>query len=238
ASFRKGSLGDKKGSLIHVRISRPGRHRRIALARVLFRSACTIFRLTASNRPQLICVLRLVGILPIMMRKTLFATWGILLLFSANHAFAEHFSLSFSKLCEAENVSGAGASTADAPIESGTDPGAQKAQAKPARPAEDVALSERLHDLIANKLQQYVTRPQDRTAVEGFYRGRDFVPLWVNAAGALPSTREAVDFLHGVAADGLNPKDYPTPTFADRDPTQLAADELARAKRSSYRKFH
>ena len=128
-----------------------------------------------------------------MMRKTLFATWGILLLFSANHAFAEHFSLSFSKFCEAENVNGAGASTADAPIESGTDPGTQKAQAKPARPAEDVALSERLHDLIANKLQQYVTRPQDRTAVEGFYRGRDFVPLWVNAAGALPSTRKAVD---------------------------------------------
>jgi L,D-transpeptidase YcbB len=162
-----------------------------------------------------------------MMRKTLFATWGILLLFSANHAFAEHFSLSFSKFCEAENVNGAGASTADAPIESGIDPGTQKAQAKPARSAEDVALSERLHDLIANKLQQYVTRPQDRTAVEGFYRGRDFVPLWVNAAGALPSTRNAVDFLHGVAADGLNPKDYPTPTFADRDPTQLAADELA-----------
>ena len=51
-------------------------------------------------------------------------------------------------------------------------------------------------------------------------------PLWVNAAGALPSTRKAVDFLHGVAADGLDPKDYPTPTFADLDPTRLAADEL------------
>ena len=108
----------------------------------------------------------------------------------------------------------------------GTDPGTQKAQAKPARSVEDVALSERLQDLIANKLQQYVTRPQDRTAVEAFYRGRDFTPLWVNAAGALPSTRKAVDFLHGVAADGLDPKDYPTPTFADRDPTRLAADEL------------
>ena len=50
--------------------------------------------------------------------------------------------------------------------------------------------------------------------------------IWVNAAGALPSTRKAVDFLHGVAADGLDPKDYPTPTFADLDPTRLAADEL------------
>ena len=36
-----------------------------------------------------------------------------------------------------------------------------------------------------------------------------------------------IDFLHGVAADGLEPSDYPTPTFADRGPERLAADELA-----------
>jgi hypothetical protein len=102
----------------------------------------------------------------------------------------------------------------------------KKGQAKPTRSTEDVALSERLQDLIANKLQQYVARLQDRTAIEAFYRGRDFSPLWVNAVGALPSTLKAVDFLHGVTADGLDPKDYPTPTFADRDPARLAADEL------------
>ena len=151
------------------------------------------------------------------MRKTLLAaSLGILLLFGADHASAEYLSPPFLKFCEAANGNAAGTSPADGPIEPGTDPGTQKAQAKPARSAEDVALSERLQDLIANKLQQYVTRPQDRTAVEAFYRERDFVPLWVNAAGALPSTRKAVDFLHGVAADGLDPKDYPTPTFADR----------------------
>src|ERR1700757_5207211 len=85
------------------------------------------------------------GIIPVMMRKTLLAvTWGILLLFSADHAFAERLSLSFSKLCEAENVNGAGASTADGP----TEPETEKAQAKPTRSTEDVALSERLQDLI------------------------------------------------------------------------------------------
>ena len=47
-----------------------------------------------------------------------------------------------------------------------------KSASKPARSVEDVALSERLQELIANKLQQYVTRPQDRTAVEAFYRER------------------------------------------------------------------
>ncbi len=161
-----------------------------------------------------------------MRTKLLAVSCGIFFLFGTDHVFADHVSSPFLKLCEAADGNAAGASPADGPIEPGTDPGTEKAQAKPARSVEDVALSERLQDLIANKLQQYVTRPQDRTAVEAFYRERNFSPLWVNAAGALPSTRKAVDFLHGVAADGLDPKDYPTPTFADLDPTQLAVGEL------------
>ena len=169
------------------------------------------------------CIFRIRGI---MRKKLLAVSWGILFLLGTDHVFADQVSSPSLKLCEAANVNAPDTSASDGPIEPGTDPGMQKAQAKPARSVEDVALSERLQDLIANKLQQYVTRAQDRTAVEAFYRGRDFVPLWVNAAGPPPSTRKAADFLHGVAADGLDPKDYPTPTFADRDPTRLAADEL------------
>ena len=161
-----------------------------------------------------------------MHKSLLAASCGILFLLGTDHVFADHVSSPFLKLCEAADGNTAGPSPAERPIEPGTDPGTEKAQAKPAGSVEDVALSERLKDLIANKLQQYVTRPQDRTAVEAFYCARNFTPLWVNAAGALPSTRIAVDFLHGVAADGLDPKDYPTPTFADLDPTQLAVDEL------------
>jgi L,D-transpeptidase YcbB len=142
------------------------------------------------------------------MGKTLLAaSCGIFFLFGADHASAEHPSSPFLKLCEAGNA--AGASTADAPTDA--DPGTQKAQEKPARSVEDVALSGRLQDLIANKLQQYVPRLQDRTAVEAFYRGRDFAPLWVNAGGPLPATQQVIDFLHGVAADGLDPRDYPIP---------------------------
>ena len=159
-----------------------------------------------------------------MMRTTMLAaTWGILLLFGADQALAEHLSSSFLKFCEAGNVNGTGASTADAP----TEPGAEKAQSKPNRSAEDVALSERLQFLIENKLQQYVPRLQDRTAVEAFYRRRDFAPLWANAGGPLPATQSVIDFLHNVAGDGLDSKDYPTPTFADHSPERLAADELA-----------
>jgi murein L,D-transpeptidase YcbB/YkuD len=142
-----------------------------------------------------------------MMHKSLLAaSCGILFLLGTDHV-----SSPFLKLCEAADGNAAGASPADGPIEPEPDFGTEKAQAKPARSVEDVALSEQLQDLIANKLQQNVTRPQDRTAVEAFYRARNFTPLWVNAAGALPSTRKAVDFLHGVAADGLDPKDYRRP---------------------------
>jgi murein L,D-transpeptidase YcbB/YkuD len=159
-----------------------------------------------------------------MRKKLLAVSWGILFLLGTDHVFADQVSSPFLKLCEADG-NAAGASTADAPIE--TDHGTQKAQEKPARSVEDVALSERLQDLIANEPRQYVTRPQDRTAVEAFYRERDFAPLWANAGGALPATQQLIDFLHGVAADGLDPKDYPTPTFADLSPERLAADELA-----------
>jgi murein L,D-transpeptidase YcbB/YkuD len=161
-----------------------------------------------------------------MRKKLLAVSWGILFLLGTDHVFAGHVLSPFLKLCEAANGNAPDTSAADEPIEPGTDPGMKKAQAKPARSVEDAALSERLQDLIANKLQQYVTRPQDRTAVEAFYRERDFTPLWVNATGALPSTRKAIDFLHGVVADGLDPNHFPTPTFADLDPTGLAADEL------------
>ena len=158
------------------------------------------------------------------MRTKLLAVFCGIFLLGTDNVFADHVSSPFLKLYQAANVNAPDTSAADKPIEPGTDPGTQ--QAKPARSVEDVALSERLQDLIANKLQQYVTRTPDRTAIEAFYRGRDFTPLWVNAAGALPNTRKAVDFLHGVAADGLDPRDYPTPTFADLEPTRLAADEL------------
>src|SRR4029078_5453164 len=52
---------------------------------------------------------------------------------------------------------------------------------------------------------------------------RDFMPLWVNAGKTLPRAQH-MEFLGSVAADGLDPEDYPTPQFAA--PARLAADEL------------
>jgi murein L,D-transpeptidase YcbB/YkuD len=90
--------------------------------------------------------------------------------------------------------------------------------------AEDVAVAEQLRDLVQNKIQKYIPRQQDRAGVEAFYRKRGFAPVWVSAGKTLQRAQQAMEFLQGVAADGLDPKDYPTPQFAES--AQLAADEL------------
>jgi L,D-transpeptidase YcbB len=102
-------------------------------------------------------------------------------------------------------------------------------EAEPSTPiqsAEDVAVTERLRDSVENNLQQYVPRGQDRDGIKEFYRKRSFVPLWVSAGKLLSHGQQAMEFLRGVAADGLDPQDYPTPRFVDPNPSRLAADEL------------
>src|SRR4029078_12498017 len=67
---------------------------------------------------------------------------------------------------------------------------------------------------------------KDRAGVLAFYQGRSFAPLWVGHDAALPRAKDAVSFVKGVGADGLDPADYPTPAFGSSDPEQLAGDEL------------
>jgi L,D-transpeptidase YcbB len=93
--------------------------------------------------------------------------------------------------------------------------------------AEDAAVADRLRDLAENKLQQYVSHAQDRAGVLAFYRARNFAPIWIASAKAAPRAEQASAFLKGIGADGLDPADYPVPSFSNADPAKLAADELA-----------
>ncbi len=104
---------------------------------------------------------------------------------------------------------------------------APPAQATPAVATEDAAVAERLKDLVENKLQQSVRKEQDRAGVLAFYRARNFAPLWVASGKAAPRAGQASAFLKGVAADGLDPADYPAPGFGNADPAKLAEDELS-----------
>jgi murein L,D-transpeptidase YcbB/YkuD len=92
-------------------------------------------------------------------------------------------------------------------------------------PAADIAVAEKLREMLATRLSRAVERRQDRAGVEAFYRDRAFAPLWVADGAASPRAKAAIAYLRGVAADGLDPADYPAPAFAD--PVRLAQDELA-----------
>jgi murein L,D-transpeptidase YcbB/YkuD len=92
--------------------------------------------------------------------------------------------------------------------------------------AEDTAVADRLRDLAENKLQQYVPQAQDRAGVLAFYRARSFAPIWTASGKPAPRLEQASAFLRGVAADGLDPADYPVPSFGDAAADKLAADEL------------
>ncbi len=100
-------------------------------------------------------------------------------------------------------------------------------QAAPALAAENTAITERLKDLVENKLQQFVPKEQDRAGVLAFYRARNFAPLWIAAGKPAPRAEQAAAFLKDVAADGLDPADYPAPGFGNADPAKLAVEELA-----------
>jgi len=63
-------------------------------------------------------------------------------------------------------------------------------------------------------------------AVEAFYSARDFAPLWVENSAESARAKAAAAYLAGVAADGLDPADYPVPNFSSADPGALAEAEL------------
>jgi murein L,D-transpeptidase YcbB/YkuD len=92
--------------------------------------------------------------------------------------------------------------------------------------AEDVAVAEKLRDLLANRGDRYFSRKGERSAAEVFYRDRGFAPVW-SSRGA-PSARgtEAIAYLRGIEADGMNPADYPLPQIMPGSPDALAEAEL------------
>jgi murein L,D-transpeptidase YcbB/YkuD len=117
-----------------------------------------------------------------------------------------------------------------APAEQAKEPSkpaeAAKEAAKPVA-AEDTPVAAQIRELVETKLQQYVPKEQDRAGVLAFYKARNFAPLWLAAGKPIPRAEQARSFLQNVAADGLDPTNYPTPRFDNADPAKLAADELA-----------
>lgn len=92
--------------------------------------------------------------------------------------------------------------------------------------ADDIAVAEKLRDLLANRAERFFGRKAERQAVETFYRDRGFAPLWVERGAPSARATAAIAYLRGVDADGFNPADYPALELKSTEPGALAEAEL------------
>jgi len=90
----------------------------------------------------------------------------------------------------------------------------------------DRAVAEKIRDLLATKADKIFTGKRERAAAESFYRARHPAPLWLNKGVENARASAAIARLKGADADGLDPSDYKTPTFAGLSPDALAEAEL------------
>jgi murein L,D-transpeptidase YcbB/YkuD len=108
---------------------------------------------------------------------------------------------------------------------------AQAATAEPATPAStlnaaDAAIADQLRTMSSGKFDKDIGNRKDRIVIDAFYSGRDYAPLWVTDGKANEQAKAAINYLHHVDADGLDPADYVTPDFASTDPATLANAEI------------
>lgn len=93
-------------------------------------------------------------------------------------------------------------------------PKTEPAKAAPAVAAADQPVADKLRDLIATKGARYFDRKSERTAVENFYRDRNYAPLWSEAGAATARAKNVIARLKDASSEGLSVADYPTPDFA------------------------
>jgi murein L,D-transpeptidase YcbB/YkuD len=101
-----------------------------------------------------------------------------------------------------------------------------EAPLSPSLSGTDLAVAEKIRNLVAANLGHYVSRNEDRAGLETFYRNRGFTPLWISGGQPTRASQEARIYLGGVGADGLDPADYPVPNFAGADPALRAEDDI------------
>jgi len=91
----------------------------------------------------------------------------------------------------------------------------------------NAAITEKLRELANGKFDRMLGGKRDRAAIDSYYSGRDYAPLWLTDGKPNARARAAVNYLGHVDADGLDPADYPVPDFASAsDPAALAEAEV------------
>src|ERR1700676_2418371 len=106
-------------------------------------------------------------------------------------------------------------------------PAAEPVKAASNVPPADQPVADKLRDMLGGKSLRYFDRKAERSAVEKFYTGRDFAPLWTQAGALTESAKGVIARLKDAASEGLNASDYPVPDFAAATtPDTLAEAEL------------
>jgi L,D-transpeptidase YcbB len=89
----------------------------------------------------------------------------------------------------------------------------------------DQKVAEKIHELLGSKAERILDK-RYKAAVEAFYSARAYAPVWIEDGAENRRAKAAAAYLSGVDADGLDPIDYPVPSFSNDDPAQLAEAEL------------
>ncbi|MFK4722014.1 murein L,D-transpeptidase YcbB/YkuD [Bradyrhizobium niftali] len=106
-------------------------------------------------------------------------------------------------------------------------PASEPVKTASAVPAADQPVADKLKDIIGAKTSRHFDRKNERAAVEKFYGGRDFAPVWTQGGSLTAAAKGVIARLKDAASDGLNPADYPVPDFAAAtNPDALADAEL------------
>ena len=91
----------------------------------------------------------------------------------------------------------------------------------------DAAIADQLRAMSSGKFDKIIGNKKDRVLIDAFYSGRNYAPLWITDGKASDQAKAAVNYLHNVDADGLDPADYPVPDFATlNNPADLAEADL------------
>jgi murein L,D-transpeptidase YcbB/YkuD len=91
-------------------------------------------------------------------------------------------------------------------------------------PAEQPA--SKLQEFVTGGVSRFVDRKPEQTAVETFYQGRNYQPIWTGSPEASKRAEDAIAFLRNVRSEGLEPRDYPTPDLSGN----LSEEQTAKAE--------
>ena len=91
--------------------------------------------------------------------------------------------------------------------------------------ASDSQIGEKLHAIVAAKrLDRGIDRPADRQAIESYYAGHGYAPLWIHEGRLTARAKAVITRLKSAADEGLSAADYPVPDFGAMSGAEALAE--------------